>query len=844
MNTNRLCERCSNISFTPLHQTPYSFRATADPAVVRQYRSLLFYFHHCCIPCIAAAGKDGKCRLCAFFMAKWHMSQTKSTEEPDRLCAALDLPGAGVWVILTQSPGAMATTVDGRRFRGRRQEENWNASFTFHYDKVKFSIDLTPLPGPFKDIYLTCPPKETDGMRREDDPAWFAITKKLARAWYDECTRPLNAGGYHAHCRASNAEEGSAFMPRRLIHVGTGSFLSPRIVDSEGYGLLAHPAPYLTLSYCWGETQRLKLVKGNLDTLKKRLPVEELSLTIQDAIKVTKALDFRWLWVDALCILQDDDDDKDTQLPLMSYIYKRSALTIAASIGADADAGLFPKARPGWWRPCPVYSEVKEDGTALPLFAVIPGNAQSLAVQRTPLDSRAWIFQEDLLATRTLKFCPEGIRWSCVTFCMSEAHPSKPEFHPSFRTDNNLRTWVHQPDWKPTWHEVLDPRRRYFEDWYAAVSHFTIRRIKFSSDRLPALAGLAGWMHSLRGSTYVQGLWKEDLEYGLLWFATKPRDDRNVNGDIELQDWMTGDEHYRVAPASGSAPFAASTTTAVTSQQSFFLDQAGLDPEQFISLSFLELSLSSIKTGIPSWSWAAADKAEIQFLYGLGSLTAQGTAMAKCFAVNCKTPQPGNPYTAASRGHIFLRGVLKRFKIRTRRVDTHLAEYQFPLVAQGAWTVELYLETAVVPLVVGFAALDNDPEETGLDHKELDVLLLRDDTRELSGRELVTPSGYLKPRSTLPLVIPYKRTGPFVTVTRAEGTMRAGMSLTATQHDGTQINIQQPGNRRYVTALLLQRANANNDRAFLRVGLCQMYHSIWEKELVNEDLRQTDVIVF
>ncbi len=500
------------------------------------------------------------------------------------------------------------------------------------------------------------------------------MTVKIARAWYDQCTWPRSEGGFHVDCPR---DQPAPLLPRRVIDVGNAD--PPRIVEQprDGSGASAS-GPYVALSYCWGGTQKVRLERANLERFKTRgLPVDELALTIRDAIVFTRAMGFRYLWVDALCIVQDDGDgDKAEQLPLMGTIYKQSALTIAAASGDHADAGLAPLRQRAHFRPCPVYSEVCDDGDGdggHPVFAVMPINTQQLLASRTAIDSRAWIFQEDVLASRTLKFGPEGLRWSCVTFCCSELRPDRPDLHPSFRTDHNLRTWTHRPDWNPSWHEVLDPRRRYFEDWYAAVSHFSLRRLTSDVDRLPAVAGLARWMHTLRGGAYIQGLWKEDLEYGLLWFVTKLRQ-ANPGQAVPLEEWMNGDEHHRVMPASSSSsssplpsadggPANGGGDDGDTTAGPRFLDPDRLSEELFLSVRMNLLSCSAAgyggqpTGGVPSWSWAASSAAgagaPIKFLYGVGSLTAQGTPVARCLAGRRDGPSRGEPLRAGPAGSLY-----------------------------------------------------------------------------------------------------------------------------------------------------------------------------------------------
>ncbi|KAK3302700.1 heterokaryon incompatibility protein-domain-containing protein [Chaetomium strumarium] len=128
------------------------------------------------------------------------------------------------------------------------------------------------------------------------------------KTWIDECQTQ------HAHCRAIT----NPFLPSRVLDVG-------RDGDADADMLRLHstePAEtghYAALSYCWGGVQDVTTTKENLDAYSNRLSLSSLPATIRDAITVTRSLGIRYLWVDALCIVQDDEDDKANEIKKMSY---------------------------------------------------------------------------------------------------------------------------------------------------------------------------------------------------------------------------------------------------------------------------------------------------------------------------------------------------------------------------------------------------------------------------------------------------------------------------------------------------------------------------------------------
>lgn len=120
-----------------------------------------------------------------------------------------------------------------------------------------------------------------------------------------------------------------------------------RVIDTENQCIVdAVPGlRYLTLSYVWGQVvpsirlQRNNLAelttKGALHTLRERLPK-----TITDAMDLVKLIGEQYLWVDCLCLIQDDDDDMLDGISHMDLVYQCAILTIIAMHGEDANAGL------------------------------------------------------------------------------------------------------------------------------------------------------------------------------------------------------------------------------------------------------------------------------------------------------------------------------------------------------------------------------------------------------------------------------------------------------------------------------------------------------------------------
>jgi hypothetical protein len=80
---------------------------------------------------------------------------------------------------------------------------------------------------------------------------------------------------------------------------------------------------------------------SNLHERRKLIPWSTIPPTLQDAMSLTRALGFRYIWIDALCIIQGDTVDFERESNIMHQIYSGAALVICATGSRDVNAGLF-----------------------------------------------------------------------------------------------------------------------------------------------------------------------------------------------------------------------------------------------------------------------------------------------------------------------------------------------------------------------------------------------------------------------------------------------------------------------------------------------------------------------
>lgn len=158
----------------------------------------------------------------------------------------------------------------------------------------------------------------------------------LARTWLNTCCES------HAQCRSdSNGRLASNFqLPTRLLDIRSNV---PRLTETSNYIWVDRPH-YATLSHCWGTEQFLCLTTDNVGRLTREgIALTELTKTFQDAITIARAVGLDYIWIDSLCIVQDDLGDWYKEAAAMSSVYSGSTLNIAASSAKSGKDGCFLK---------------------------------------------------------------------------------------------------------------------------------------------------------------------------------------------------------------------------------------------------------------------------------------------------------------------------------------------------------------------------------------------------------------------------------------------------------------------------------------------------------------------
>jgi hypothetical protein len=189
-----------------------------------------------------------------------------------------------------------------------------------------------------------------------------------------------------------------------------------------------------------GRIEFFKASKKNIDRLQEHSALADshqrlgVPLTIANAISVVDLLGERYLWVDALCIVQDDETMKHDQIENMASIFANASITIIANDGEDANHGLR-----GLMGISPPRNVSQDVFTIQKGFTVI--NDGLPQCPEFPWLRRAWTFQEDIFSRRTLSFGANSVRWDCA--CSSYQETRRTDGSPG---PNRLYTKLKNPN--------------------------------------------------------------------------------------------------------------------------------------------------------------------------------------------------------------------------------------------------------------------------------------------------------------------------------------------------------------------------------------------------------------
>ncbi|KAI0197247.1 hypothetical protein EV127DRAFT_507503 [Xylaria flabelliformis] len=328
-------------------------------------------------------------------------------------------------------------------------------------------------------------------------------------------------------------------LPTRLIEVGEAD-------DNSSVRLVVNPPTtaddptkyrYAALSHCWGAVGKDAyscLLKINRLDFETRIPIERLPKMFQDAITATRGLEIRYLWIDSLCIVQDDDDDWAAESKTMEDVYSLAHVTLAASSAPSSLVGFLERPNRAFAvMPNPNAKDRDGDGSRSLLYVAEAIDNFQTHVEDAVLNTRAWVLQERALSRRTIHFTSTQVYWECGqgVHCETLAQLRNTVSH--FLGDH------HFPDGALSYFK--NERILLIQYLYTRYSELSI---KYGTDRPAAIQSLEARLGRTFGSLVAGGVFRKFFERTILWQA-------HFDGSLARVDY-SGAQNGQTAPPSWS----------------------------------------------------------------------------------------------------------------------------------------------------------------------------------------------------------------------------------------------------------------------------------------------------
>lgn len=345
-------------------------------------------------------------------------------------------------------------------------------------------------------------------------------------------------------------------LPTRVLDVGVAG---RNVMLMDSFGMSGH---YIALSHCWGTSGRIMLTNATYLDLLRGIAISYLPKTFRDAVMLTRKLRVRYLWIDCLCIVQDDAKDWETEASLMGQVYSNAYLTISAADSRDSTTGCFPKRERGPY----VSADSISLGYNTPRHTLRPeafhfgimdstgGNLSTMSLfdewmpgasinwvrsyvigvygaifdplENESISSRGWTLQERILSPRLIHYAKDQMYWECSRFTKSEDGSVFRPMAQMSKIIEKQRISITDPDYtivsgisliRGRSAEIGDRRERYESGWLSYIQNFMRRKLTKEDDRLPALSGLTRVVATATNDKFHAGVWANHVLEDLHW---------------------------------------------------------------------------------------------------------------------------------------------------------------------------------------------------------------------------------------------------------------------------------------------------------------------------------------
>ncbi|KAF4636111.1 hypothetical protein G7Y89_g1979 [Cudoniella acicularis] len=293
-------------------------------------------------------------------------------------------------------------------------------------------------------------------------------------------------------------------LPSRVLDVGsTGDMI--RLIDCPA-GLRGK---YISLSHCWGSSETLTTTQASYEKRISGISLSHLPKTFLDAVIIARHLGIRYVWIDSLCIMQEDQNDWARESGRMTDVYSNAYLVVAANHARDGSEGCFHA------RPARPKSMVNVSGLGEICAQLLnPGDempTSGIDFEEEPLSGRGWALQERVLARRILHYNTRQICLECNHGITGEDGCSFRDRYCCNLSDlNETKEAQHRKSYNPQ----LSLEHTM---WNSLLWSYGQRKLTKATDKLPAISGIAKLFKSRFGTQYVAGLWSHALIEGLAW---------------------------------------------------------------------------------------------------------------------------------------------------------------------------------------------------------------------------------------------------------------------------------------------------------------------------------------
>lgn len=324
-------------------------------------------------------------------------------------------------------------------------------------------------------------------------------------------------------------------LPTRLVEIGAGpSPASARLVEPDP----GTSGTYMTLSYRWSSACDHVTTQRNKAQYMQQIDLDTLPKTFVDVMWLCWGMEVRYLWIDSLCIVQDDPADWERESKLMGDVYSNALCCLAAHSDPGDAGGCLPREKK-----LPILQ-----GKHGELFRVSLRDVfwEDMALN-SAIVRRGWVLQERLLSSHILHLLPTQIYLESALGKVVDVESGRS--HYSTKMPNLVSIWP-SPSLATS---RRDSRGTQVKRWQRIVEWYSLCGLSKTSDKLPALSGIAAKIQNNTMGDYLAGMWGESFRQDLLWLSVdSTRSRRPARPRVSTWSWASLDGAIMYLHVSGA----------------------------------------------------------------------------------------------------------------------------------------------------------------------------------------------------------------------------------------------------------------------------------------------------